>query len=525
MPDSSDVTEARPRRLLIGAVALTRLSELMGDVIADFDGRRANIELVKLGFEDAVRYLRRRGGQPPFDVLVSAGSNGAYLKARAELPVVLVRPSGFDLMQALTRARQRSERIGVITHASDMTTFSDFRRAFNLPIAQRAFVTAEDARQCVSELVGQGVEVIVGTGLITELSEQAGIAGILQYSAESVRAAFEQALDLGTLLRARSGDAGPVAPLRTRRSTSRPKDTDFSGTSRAARAVRQQVARCAASEATVLILGETGSGKERVARALHTQSPRASGPFVAINCGALSESLLEAELFGHEEGAFTGARRGGRPGLIEAAHRGTLLLDEIGEMPSPLQTRLLRVLEEREVLRVGGIRPQPVDLRVIAATHRDLEADLLSGRFRRDLYYRLNVLRLNLPPLRSRPDDLPLLIKQLQPGLQFTPQALQRLSAYAWPGNVRELRNLLERCRTLSSDTNPIEMTDLLAWVPELEQTTPPGMTTLAPPDLPALLAAHGGDRQALARALGISRSTLWRRLRQLAETPQGGTG
>lgn len=514
MPDTSDIAATRPRRLLIGAVALTRLSELMGDVIADFDGRRANIELVKLGFEDAVRYLRRRGGQPPFDVLVSAGSNGAYLKARAELPVVLVRPSGFDLMQALTRARQRSERIGVITHTADMPTFADFRRAFDLPIAQRAFVTAEDARQCVSELVAQGVEVIVGTGLVTELAEQAGIAGILLYSADSVRAAFEQAMDLGTLLQGRTKEAGVVSPARSRRSTPRPRDTEFSGASRAAQAVRQQVTRCAASEATVLILGETGSGKERVARALHAQSPRATGPFVAINCGALSESLLEAELFGHEEGAFTGARRGGRPGLIEAAHRGTLLLDEIGEMPAPLQTRLLRVLEEREVLRVGGIRPQPVDLRVIAATHRDLDADLLSGRFRRDLYYRLNVLRLHLPPLRARPDDLPVLINQLQPGLRFAADALQRLCHYHWPGNVRELRNLLERCRTLGGEARSITLVNLQDWLPELGHASVPTSIAPAQADLHALLAAHGGDRQALARALGISRSTLWRRLR-----------
>lgn len=517
MSDTSDLAEARPRRLLIGAVALTRLSELMGDVIGDFDGRRANIELVKLGFEDAVRYLRRRAGQPPFDVLVSAGSNGAYLKARAELPVVLVRPSGFDLMQALTRARQRSERIGVITHASDMPTFADFRRAFDLPIAQRAFVTAEDARQCVSELVAQGVEVIVGTGLVTELAEQAGIAGILLYSADSVRAAFEQAMDLGTLLQGRGAPPGAVSPTRSKRSTPRPRDTDFSGNSRVARAVREQVTRCAASDATVLILGETGSGKERVARALHAQSPRSGGPFVAINCGALSESLLEAELFGHEEGAFTGARRGGRPGLIEAAHRGTLLLDEIGEMPSPLQTRLLRVLEEREVLRVGGIQPLPVDLRVIAATHRDLDADLRAGRFRRDLFYRLNVLRVQLPPLRSRPDDLPLLIEQLQPGLRFSAEALQRLRRYAWPGNVRELRNLLERCRTLGQAGRDIEAEDLQQWVPELGQAATPAMPQ-DPSDLPALLSAHGGDRQALARALGISRSTLWRRLKRTGD-------
>jgi transcriptional regulator, propionate catabolism operon regulatory protein len=502
----------RPRRVVIGAVALTRLSELMGDVIPAFDGR-AEIELVKLGFEDAVRYLRRRGGRS-FDVLVSAGSNGAYLKSRVTPPLVLVRPSGFDLMQALTRARQRSSRIGVVTHVADMPRFADFRRAFDLPVEQRGFATAEDARQCVSELVALGVEVIVGTGLVTELAEQAGIAGLLLYSEESVRAAFEQALDLGALLHSRSpADTGPLPPARRPRTAVRSGQLAFSGESPASQAVREQIRRYAASEATVLLLGETGSGKERVARGLHAQSARAAGPFVAVNCGALSESLLEAELFGHEEGAFTCARRGGRPGLVETAHRGTLLLDEIGEMPATLQTRLLRVLEEREVLRVGGVRPIPVDLRVIAATHRDLDADRAANRLRADLYYRLNVLRMVLPPLRARVQDLPLLIEQLQPGLRFTPSALGRLQAHDWPGNVRELRNLLERCQTLADPGTPIEVDDLLRWAPELGQ---PAVKAAAPGgDLQALLAAHGGDRQALARTLGISRSTLWRWLQR----------
>lgn len=503
--------EPRARRVVIGAVALTRLSELMGDVIPAFD-ERAEIELVKLGFEDAVRYLRRRTGRP-FDVLVSAGSNGAYLKSRVAVPLVLVRPSGFDLMQALTRARQRSQRIGVVTHVADMPRFAEFRQAFELPVEQRGFVTAEDARQCVSELVAQGVEVIVGTGLVTELAEQSGIAGLLLYSEASVRAAFEQALDLGALLHSRQAPER-VAPPRHRRTATRSRDWAFSGESPVARAVRQQISRCAASEATVLLLGETGSGKERVARTLHAQSARAAGPFVAVNCGALSESLLEAELFGYEEGAFTGARRGGRPGLIETAHRGTLLLDEIGEMPAPLQTRLLRVLEEREVLRVGGVRPVPVDLRIIAATHRDLDADLAAGRLRADLYYRLNVLRVVLPPLRARVEDLPLLIEQLQPGLSFAPEALEWLRRHPWPGNVRELRNVLERCHTLAEPGAVIGLEDLRQWVPELGRLPSPPAAA-GGGDLHALLAVHGGDHQALARTLGVSRSTLWRWLKK----------
>jgi len=165
----------------------------------------------------------------------------------------------------------------------------------------------------------------------------------------------------------------------------------------------------ARSPATVLIQGETGTGKELVAQAIHRENPRmAAGnrPFVAVNCGAIAESLLESELFGYEEGAFTGSRRGGHAGLFEAAHRGTLFLDEIGEMPLTLQTRLLRVLEEREIVRVGGTRPIPVDVRIISATHCDLEQRIRAGRFRADLFYRLAVLRLMLPPLRERSDDL-----------------------------------------------------------------------------------------------------------------------
>lgn len=503
----------RPR---IAVVAVTRLSALLGDLIPDFDDR-AEIELVPLGFEEALRHLRRQHAQRPYDVLIAAGSNGAYLRSRLPVPSVLIRPSGFDLMQALARARAVSDHIGVITHAADMPAFADFCRAFDLPVSQRAFTTAEDARLHVSELRAQGVGALVGTGLVTELAEQAGMAGILLYSAASARAAFEQALDLCTLLE---------RPAPSRRRVSRPRDTDegptFIGDSAAAAAVRAQLPRLAASDATLLILGESGTGKERAARAVHALSPRAARPFVAVNCGALSETLLEAELFGHDEGAFTGARRGGRAGLIEAAQGGTLLLDEIGEMPTALQTRLLRVLEEREVLRVGSSRPLPVDIRVIAATHRDVEADVANGRLRTDLYYRLNVLRLALPPLRDRPDDLLPLIAHLQrdlagPAVQFDAAAATLIRQYAWPGNVRELRNLLERLRVSGSER--VDRTALLQQAPELAGQRIREAAVAAPrrpgiADLEARLAAMGGDRQALASALGVSRTTLWRWLR-----------
>jgi propionate catabolism operon transcriptional regulator len=303
--------------------------------------------------------------------------------------------------------------------------------------------------------------------------------------------------------------------------------------------LRQAVVLFARSPATVLIEGETGTGKELVAQAIHRESPRraANRPFVAVNCGAIAESLLESELFGHEEGAFTGARRGGHAGLFEAADGGTLFLDEIGEMPLALQTRLLRVLEEREVMRVGGTRPVPIDVRVVSATHCDLEARVREGRFRADLFYRLAVLRLALPPLRERVEDIPALaewsLKNALAALSTRPHpnlaaeiaaCAPQLAAYAWPGNVRELRNLMERlalflaAEPLQALTPPF----LLALAPELGRAdvaapaaAAPSPAAAAPSEsLAEVLARFNGQRDAAARHLGISRTTLWRRLK-----------
>jgi DNA-binding NtrC family response regulator len=227
----------------------------------------------------------------------------------------------------------------------------------------------------------------------------------------------------------------------------------------AMRLVYEQAGRAAQGLLSVLILGETGVGKELLARRIHRASPRAARPFLAINCAALSESLLESELFGHEKGAFTGALQA-RPGLFESAEGGTVFLDEIGDLPMVTQVKLLRVLEQREVLRVGGRSPRPIDVRFVSATNRDLEAASLAGTFRQDLYFRLNGIALTLPPLRDRPADLPWLVKRFlvaasrqmdRPAMpSLTPAALAALQAYAWPGNVRELRNVVERAVVLA---------------------------------------------------------------------------
>ncbi|WP_067563299.1 sigma 54-interacting transcriptional regulator [Halofilum ochraceum] len=223
----------------------------------------------------------------------------------------------------------------------------------------------------------------------------------------------------------------------------------------------EQARRVAATGTSVLIRGESGTGKELLARAMHRASPRRDGPFVAINCGAMPEGLLESELMGHERGAFTGAQQA-TTGLIRSADGGTLLLDEIGDMPLPLQVKLLRVLQERRVRPVGGTRDFPVDVRILSATHRQLSEAIAAGEFREDLFYRLNVIELQLPPLRERPEDIPLLINRRLRALAerdrervkvYAPEAMERMVAARWPGNVRQLDNVVEQHVALAPGT------------------------------------------------------------------------
>src|SRR5437764_4818154 len=227
----------------------------------------------------------------------------------------------------------------------------------------------------------------------------------------------------------------------------------LTGESRAMKAVRLAIRQVAGTDSTVLVLGETGTGKELVARAIHQLSPRRDRLLVAVNCAALAPGVIASELFGHEPGAFTGATRR-RAGRFELAHRGTLFLDEVGELPPETQVLLLRALQERVVERVGGTAPVPVDVRVIAATHRDLAAAVRAGRFRADLFFRLNVFPIPVPPLRERRDDVPDLVRHFlqrfgrrlgKPSVGVGPATLRLLSEYHWPGNVRELENIVER--------------------------------------------------------------------------------
>ncbi len=296
------------------------------------------------------------------------------------------------------------------------------------------------------------------------------------------------------------------------------------------------VERVADNDAPVLIHGESGTGKELVARAVHFNGPRREGPFVSENCAALPDSLLQSELFGHVRGAFTGADRD-RRGMFELADKGTLFLDEVGDMSLNMQAQLLRVIQEGEVRRVGGDRTIPVDVRIVTATHRDLERDVASGRFRQDLLYRLQVLMIELPPLRDRGDDLDLLIdvtldriadERGRPKWPIEPEARARLAEHAWPGNVRELHNVLERLCVLAGDgpilRRLIDSDSGLAKMFGSQPVRPDAELSLSDSELGqvrAALEAAQGNRARAAKMLGISRSTLYRRIREL-EAEQG---
>jgi propionate catabolism operon transcriptional regulator len=630
----------RPR---IWAISISKLRDLFRDISAEYDDR-ADLRLVSRGYEHAVNEITSAGLDGP-DVVVAAGSNGTYLKARVKVPVVLASPTGFDVMHALARARRDATSIALVTHGETPAEVRSFVSAYGLDVVFASYQSAQDAEACVLDLRDRGVGAIVGPGLVTDLATRAGMEAVFLYSRASIRHAFDSALDVaqatwgesvrrqrldnvlqhlrdgvvaldasgrveainqrlasvlavdpaaaaGRALRELAADIADVIPEvegeslatvrgvsyvvhrgplidrgvttgavvtfqeslavqrldRTLRSRPRAPQLaaryrldDLIGGCPAIEHVKQLVLRYAKSDATVLIRGESGTGKELVAQSVHNASARSEYPFVALNCGAFPEALLESELFGYEEGAFTGARRGGKAGLIEAAHRGTLFLDEIGEMPLPLQIRLLRVLQEREVVRLGSTEPTQVDVRIVAATHRALTEGIEAGTFRADLYYRLNILNIGLPPLRERKQDILLLASQLlwqatqrEPRLaeriastldaeQFLASIGSLLCEYPWPGNVRELQNVIERIAVELSESPTLELTPrgLRVIAPELferidentDLTLKQRSRRIEAEEIRAALDSLDGDRDKVCRLLGISKTTLWRKL------------
>ncbi|NML32785.1 propionate catabolism operon regulatory protein PrpR [Paraburkholderia antibiotica] len=665
----------------VALVSISRLQSLCEAVAPRYAGR-AKFFTVREGYGAAVAALQAYVDAGSVDVVLSAGSNGAYLRENLSVPVVMVKVNGFDVLSALTRATATwpGARIGLVLHEAIAHELADLGPLLNVDLRQRAYRSIDEVRLAVDQLAAQGCRVVVGAGMACDLAQQAGMESVFLYSLAAVEEAFERSVELARVSRqkeskrvrlnrivahlrdgvaafdeagqleavnpamlellglgaasevSRDAEAAAELPeqvaralaplLREARAADQPVDErveqiggralivncvpiveqgaragfvvtaqdalvaqridhslrtsqrprhlvarhqldDLIGASPALARVRRLARAGAAHDATVLLSGESGTGKELVAQGIHNASRRRGNPFVAFNCAALPEGLIESELFGHEEGAFTGARRGGKPGLFEIAHTGTIFLDEIGEMPAALQSRLLRVLQEREVMKLGASRATPVDVRVIAATHRDLPALVEQGAFRADLYFRLNLLQIKLPPLRERRADIAPLARHLlgRSALQYgvSAAASARVLAlldplfeqYAWPGNVRELENLLVRAviyvsgighdpsdnfDELAGNSTITALPDWLAVFPEFGRlgiaiATAAVAPAIAPPEVAApgstapratptredvlrALDQAGGNRAAASRALGIGRTTLWRLLK-----------
>ncbi|MGF6992691.1 propionate catabolism operon transcriptional regulator [Paraburkholderia sp. GAS32] len=649
---TSSLANSNPGRPGVALVSISRLQSLC-ETVAPRYTERARFFSVREGYGAAVTALQAYVDAGSVDVVLAAGSNGAYLRDNLSVPVVMVKVNGFDVLSAITRATTTwpGAKIGLVLHETISHELADLSAWLNVGLKQRAYRSIDEVRLAVAGLAAEGCSVIIGPGMACDFAQQAGLESVFLYSLGAVEEAFERSVELARVSRQKESkrvrlntivahlrdgvaafdDAGQleavnpamldllgldrdqdvpaqltraVGPLlretlehdmpveerieqiggralivncvpileqglrsgsvvtvqdalvaqridRSLRTSQRPKHLvarhhldDLIGSSAALERVRRLARAGAAHDATVLLSGESGTGKELVAQGIHNASRRRGNPFVAFNCAALPEGLIESELFGHEEGAFTGARRGGKPGLFEIAHTGTIFLDEIGEMPAALQSRLLRVLQEREVMKLGSGRATPVDVRVIAATHRDLHALVEQGAFRADLYFRLNLLQIELPPLRERRDDVAQLARHLlnRSALQYglSGAALERVLAflaplfehYAWPGNVRELENLLARAAIYLSDSAGEGWQDLQAVFPEfgrMRQTAADVHGAMAPAhatgdasgrrsptreDVIRALEQAGGNRAAASRALGIGRTTLWRLMR-----------
>ncbi len=632
------------RKPVVWAFSLSKLGPLLESVVPHYDGV-AQIRVFQKGYDDALEVIRERAaaGESP-DAIVCSGLSGAFLRDRAGLPAVLIAATGFDILHALARARRVSRRVGIIAFGEVPDELSQFRELYELPVDARAYASRQEAEASVAAMAAAGVEVIVGSGLVTDLAEAAGLKSVFLYTREAVHDALRRAIELARAARAEEAKREHIdallAPLsegvvavdtdervrslnpamarllgkdaskargaklssfapglsaarvlqsgapehettqrlngrlciahrvplrehgvqvgaallfqdanageraekptrpepRARSFVARHRISDLVGSSAAAAQCRTLAERYARTDATVLVTGESGTGKELIAQGIHNASSRRQGPFVAVNCAAFAESLLESELFGYEEGAFTGSRRGGKPGLFEAAHQGTIFLDEIGDMPLAPQTRLLRVLQEREVTRLGSNEATPVDVRVIAATNRELKESVEAGGFRKDLYYRLNILHLHLPPMCERAADIPVVARHLlaralrRHGSPLEPEAILRallpkLRHYKWPGNVREMDNVLERIAVICAEEGAFQALSsrqLAAVVPELfakpSRAGAPAAFAESRREndreiARRALAECGGNRAMAAERLGISRTTLWRKL------------
>lgn len=593
----------------------------------------ADVELVVLNdlFTELEKSVRRIEADGSVDIFVASGGNADYLRRYLKtIPLVDVKVTGFDILNAVCEASAYSRNIAVITH-SPIAQLEQMQHALNVQLRPLVYQTPEELSMLLQSLCTEGIRDVIGTALVLEQAKMLDMRGHFIWSLDGVRTAVETAIQMArqkkalqekartldylmdysaegiiitdkhgiitqynssaeriigrsrknvighhceevlpntqlhTVMREKRAqfnriqDLGNVkivtnrspiicekeviGSLATFFSTSTIKQAgesirrsqNFSGYLAKASfsdlktrspqfaAIQAQAERYARSSSTVLIFGATGTGKETFAQCLHNASPRKNEPFVRVNCAAIPAAMLEGELFGYEESPG-GSRRSGKTGSLELAHQGTLFLDEIGDLPLKIQARLLSAIEEKQFFRLGGDKPVPVDIRIIAATNRDLRAMVREGTFREDLYFRINVLELRLPGLNQRKCDIPDLVRDFvqESRGDLTRQEVDTLCAcprfleYDWPGNIRELHNVIERFCVNYTPGEDISRS--VAQALTFENFDAPAQSDAVPPErqeLEEALRLSGGSRTAAARILGISRTTLWRKMRE----------
>ena len=608
-------TKPQPVRILI--FGHKEFSQLMTSVLPEF-AEQAKFRL----FDAIVGSVSEidehiRSFSP--DVIVSAGSNAAYLKSALDLPVISLDCSVTDIISAVQRAAQVARKIVLINFAEASPVVPVLEAALNVTVQEEIYTTPEQARELFQLTRQQPNIAYVGASLVCGLATQQGLPSFLLYSADSCRQTiisaihiakqqlathqsaaltnwllkqsktpifmadeegqsiiFNQAArdDLGVhndhcsdlenlihseeILRPTDGECciqgidwwfhqdcvmtqgKPLYIYQLYRK--KPKAEKVKTSSRhplvfkssAVEKVMQQVRAFSTSPSNVLIYGESGTGKELIARTVHDVSPFSEGNFVALNCSSIPTELFEGELFGHSDGAFTGAKRGGRKGLIEEAQGGVLFLDEISELALDQQSKLLRFLQERHYRPLGSNEEKPAYLKVVAASNKELKQLVVEGKFREDLFFRLNVFNIHIPPLRDRPEDISSIAKQKLSRLitsyqsKFTVEEilfeiLDDLVGYSWPGNVRELENVLERViASIQMTENLSKLKEILREIsPELflETTFNTDQALVRTKELELVVDAmhkFDGDKQQVAHYLGLSQTTLWRRLKHI---------
>jgi len=504
---------------------------------------------------------------------MSTNLTAEELRTQLGLPVVQIKITGFEILHALAKAREITNEVALFSYGAINRDIENAKSLLKLDVQQFSYHSPAQAETHMRRFGTHGPNVVIGSGAIIEVARKIGLRGIFVHGMASIRQAMEDAVEISRLMRSdaakrerlnaivhhlkegvlavegsvltvqdgssvQRADRNIRAQARHREFKAKYRLDQVVGSSPAITLAKQKPQHYANSDSTVLITGESGAGKELFAQGIHNASARRDQAFVTINCPAVPGTLLESELFGYEEGSFTNARRCGKIGLFETAHTGTLLLDEIGDTPIALQARLLRVLQEREILRVGGQSPIPIDVRVIAATNCDLRANIANGTFRKDLYYRLNILHLDLPTLWQRKEDVTELAASIAASVlrrthstllldDFLPLLIPLFERYSWPGNVREMENVIERAIAIFGAMPGIDDLNVVRGVlAELSQediaaphsqagdiALPARLQDVEGAIAREMVGACCGDLTLAAKRLGISRTTLWRKL------------